>query len=171
MLRKCFVQMPDWSGRASYIDSGPAWAVYYEVEDHMQVKLFALHAEADTKAELITKIQAGLAELAGAEASAVAATTAKPANGAAKTTKDAAVVTLEMAQGALRVMREAIGGEGDPEKKGLKAIQKILKKHNVAASPELKPEQFQSVIDAAKAATPAAEEQEEKEASGDGQDF
>lgn len=144
------------------------------VEVHMQSKLFAIHAEADSKSELIARIQTALAEL-GVLGAAPAAE--KPAKGAkkeeapaaekkeAKGAKGAAKITLDAVKQALTKLRAAIGGDDDPEKKGIKAVKKVLKEFGVAQSPDLKEEQYADVMASIEAAMPAAE------AEGDGEEF
>jgi hypothetical protein len=144
------------------------------VEVHMQSKLFAIHAEADTKSELIARVKAGLAELEGLGAAPAAEKPAKkkeeaPAPAAekpAKPAKGAAKITLDAVKRALTKLRAAVGGDDDPEKAGIKAVKKVLKAFGVAQSPDLREERYADVMAAIEAAMPAADEDADEEGEG-----
>ncbi len=139
-----------------------------------QVKMFAVHAEADTKSELIARMKGALAELEGlnpipekpAKKETAPATPATPATAPEKPAKAAAKkeapagpkITLDQIKQALTKLRSAVGGDEDAEKKGIKAVKLVLKKFGVAQSPDLPENDFAEVMVAIEAAMPKADE-------------
>ena len=144
-----------------------------EVQGRMSTqKLFCVHAEGDSKAEVVARVEQALAELKGGAAPSSAPPAAAPKTGKApKAAPAAPKATLEDAMKALAALKDGVGGEGDPEKKGVKAIKKLLKEYNATMTKDVPEDKLGELIEKAKKLTPAAVEEEEETEEGDGTEF
>lgn len=143
------------------------------VEVHMmQSKMFAVHAEADTKADLIARVRVALVELEGepvpdaAFSSEKAVKSEKPGRSEklARGEKTAPKLTVDAVKQALTKLKDIVGGPQDPDKKGIKAVKRILKEFGVAQTPDLKEEQFADAMAMIEKGMP-------RDAESDGEDF
>lgn len=135
-------------------EAGSWWGLKRGNQSMSQAKLLAFYVTAATVPELITQVEAGLAEVRKAGGAQAPASGGK-APAAPKETPAAAApkATLEEIKNKLTELKTIIDTrEGEDKKLGLKAIKALLKEFKVTQSPDLKPEQFDPFLAAVEAA-------------------
>lgn len=122
-------------------------------------KLYAVHAEGDSVAEVVGKLEGALVELKGkGGAKPETKPEGKPGKAEAKPSSTAKVTLDQVKNGLTKLKTTVDEKEGEEKKAGIKAVKAVLKKFGVSQSPDLTEDQYAPIMEAIEAAMPKEDE-------------